>query len=49
MFGPIKDRFMELLNKMLKRQATKIKAVMVDIRKKEKELDKCGRSIIYYF
>ncbi len=48
MFGPIKDRFMEFVDKLLKRQATKIKAEMVDIRKKEKELDKCSRSIIIH-
>ena len=48
LFGPIKDRFMEFVDKLLKRQATKIKEEMGDIRKKEKELDKCSRSIIIH-
>ena len=48
MFGPIKDRFMEFVDKLLKRQATKIKSEMGDIRKKEQELDKCSRSIIIH-
>ena len=48
MFGPIKDRFMEFVDKLLKRQATKIKEEMGDIRKKEKELDTCSRSIIIH-
>ena len=48
LFGPIKDRFMQYMDKLLKKQATKIKAEMVDIRKKEKDLDKCSRSIIIH-
>ena len=48
LFGPIKDRFMQYMDKILKKQATKIKAEMVDIRKKEKDLDKCSRSIIIH-
>ena len=39
---------MEFVDKLLKRQATKIKEEMGDIRKKEKELDKCSRSIIIH-
>ena len=48
LFDPIKDRFMEFVDKLLKRQATNIKEEMGDIRKKEKEFDKCSRSIIIH-
>ena len=48
MFGPKKDRFMEFVDKLLKRQATKIKKEMGYIRKKEEELDKCSRSFIIH-
>ena len=34
MFGPIKDRFQQFVAKLLKKQATKIKAEMVDIRRR---------------
>ena len=36
------------MDKLLKKQATKIKAVMVDIQKKKKERDKYSRSIIIH-
>ena len=48
MFAPIRDRFQKFVAKMLKKQATQIKAEMVDIRRKERELDRCGRSIIIH-
>ena len=46
MFGPIKDRFQQFVDKLLKKQATKIKAEMVDISKKEKDLDKCPQDCL---
>ena len=39
---------MQYVDKLLKKQATKIKAEIEDIRKKEKDLDKCSRSITIY-
>ena len=48
MFAPIRDRFQKFVAKLLKKQATMIKAEMADIRKKEKDLDKCGRSLIIH-
>ena len=43
LFGPLKDRFMQYVGKLLKKQATKIKAEMVDIRKKDLDLDEPGQ------
>ena len=48
MFGPIRDRFQKFVSKLLKKQATKIKVEIVDIRRKEKELDKCSLSLIIH-
>ena len=48
LFGPIKARFMQYMEKLLRKQATKIKAEMVDIRKKEKDLNKRSWSIIIH-
>ena len=39
MFGPIRDRFQQFVANLLKKQVTKIKAEMVDIKRKEKDME----------
>jgi len=48
LFGAIKDKIMELMQKLLDKQARVFKQIMVDTRRRDKELDRCSRSVLIH-